>query len=111
MTIQEHKNELDSYTRFIAENGASPGFIAGCKRMADYAAHLAKASLITVDVSAFKFDELEGGKCYTVSIDTNEISPTTARKFLNTMQESVVDRGITLIPALKQMQIEETNAE
>lgn len=111
MTIQEYKDELDRYIRFTTEDGVSPGFIAGCKRTADFAVHLAKVSLITVDVSAFEFDELEDGKCYTVSIDTDEISPTTANKFLNMMQESVVDRGVTLIPALKQMQIEETNAE
>lgn len=48
MTIQEYKDELDRYIRFIAGDGASPGSIAGCKRMADFAVHLAKTSLISL---------------------------------------------------------------
>lgn len=111
MTIQEYKDELDRYIRFTTEDGASPGFIAGCKRTADFAVHLAKSTLITVDVSAFKLDELEDGKCYMVSFNPYDVTLKAMNDWIRAYNDAVAYRGIEFLPKFDSTKIKEVDKE
>lgn len=111
MTIQEYKDELDRYTGLIAEDGASPGFIAGCRRMAHYAVSLAEYNLGNVDISEFKLDKLEDGKCYMVSFNPYDVTLKMMSDWIKFYNDAVAYRGIEFLPKFDSTKIEEVDKE
>lgn len=107
MTIDEFEKALNDFADDFIGYRASDDYISGARTMAVYAVEIASRNLINIDTSLFELDKLEDGKCYTVSIDLKEIKPVTARNFLAAMQKDVKGRNITLIPKLRQMEVEE----
>lgn len=111
MTIQEYKDAFEYYITVLSDTGATADMLYGARVVMEYAVILAREHLINVDISVFDFNELKDGKCYTVGINTDEINPLTANKFIHAMKDAVADRGITLVPVLKQMEIKEVDKE